>query len=333
MTQTLSDSSIPILVLVAVLMVGLVAVDRLVTARSNAPLTVQVRGDAPDAEPDPAARLTTTQARAALASNDAFQAGRRAYRDGQYSEAATWFEAALNRAPDNPMVLNYLGLTVRRLGRPDAAERYWKTLLATHGPYGAAHLNLGLLYAQQNHVEGAERHYQRALALNPNHARAHFNLGLLYLRTDQRALAASHLQRGAQLGSGSLQAKAHHHHGRALLALGRSEEARGAFHDAIAVQPSYVAPRLKLAAMLPSDSAGLVKKAHWYHEAVTLAPDHDAAQARYAATLSQLNADSVAHAPEGRGTVSGSVSGIAPSHGRPAGLLQAAAASDAPPPD
>ena len=57
MTQTLSDSSIPILFLAAVLVAGLVTADRFVTAHRGTPLTVQVRSETPDAEPARAAQV------------------------------------------------------------------------------------------------------------------------------------------------------------------------------------------------------------------------------------------------------------------------------------
>lgn len=255
----LSNSSIPILLIAVILTVGLAAANHVVTSRSNDGLVVQVTDEASGADtPAPVSnRAATAQARAALSDNGPFQAGRKAYRDGRYDEAAAHFAAAADRAPDNPMVQNYQGLTARRLGREDAAERHWKTVLDTNGPYGAAHLNLGLLYANHDRPEEAAHHYRRALSLNPNHARAHYNFGLLYLQTERPSQAAPHLERASRLGSNSLRAKAAHHHGRALLAIGESGAARAAFREAISVQPDYVDPRMALASSLPRDSAGL----------------------------------------------------------------------------
>jgi len=298
----LSDSSIPILLVAGVLTAGLVTANHVVTSRSNDGLVVQVTSEASGANTSaPAAnRVTTAQARAALSDNVPFQAGRTAYRDGRYDEAAARFAAAADRAPDNPMVQNYQGLTARRLGREDAAERYWKTVLDTNGPYGAAHLNLGLLYTNHERPEEAAHHYRRALALNPNHARAHYNFGLLHLQTERPSQAVSHLERASRLGSNALRAKAAHHHGRALLATGQPEAARAAFREAISVQPDYADPRMALASSLPSDSAGLRERARWYREVMTLAPNHDTARARYAETLRKMGADSLRLPPMAR---------------------------------
>ncbi|MEF8938253.1 MAG: tetratricopeptide repeat protein [Salinivenus sp.] len=291
----LSNSSIPILLIAGLLTAGLVTANHFVTSRSGDGLIVLMADEAPGAEtPDPAAnRVTTAQARAALSGNAPFQVGRKAYRDGRYESAAARFAAAAGRVPDNPMVQNYQGLTARHLDREDAAERYWQTLLDTNGPYGAAHLNLGLLYASQDRLEDAARHYRRALALNPNHARAHYNFGLLYLQTERPSQAASHLERASRLGSTSLRAKATHHNGRALLATGQPRAARAAFREAISVQPDYVEPRMALASSLPHNPAGLRERARWYREVIILAPNSDTARARHAETLRQMGADSL----------------------------------------
>jgi Flp pilus assembly protein TadD len=83
------------------------------------------------------------------------EAGRRAYQEGRFEDAATTFEEAIKADPENPMTYNALGSARVRL-------KQWSV---------------------------AVRHFSRAIELKPDYAAAYFNRGVAYYNTPRYPLA------------------------------------------------------------------------------------------------------------------------------------------------
>lgn len=119
----------------------------------------QLRGE------DFAAAITTFQG--IIEENDALAAvhanlGIALARGGDPEAGRAALERAAELAPQQPVVLNQLGVLYRRAGRfQDAAEAYRKAL-AADPDYADAHVNLGMLCELYIHdLECALQHYRR----------------------------------------------------------------------------------------------------------------------------------------------------------------------------
>lgn len=139
-------------------------------------------------------------------------AGARAYRQGDYAEAAKQFSVALKEAetlgPDPRLgtTLNNLALVYKKQGKFGKAEvlfrqalRVYKTARHAQHPHVASVLiNLATLYGTQDRHPQAERLYQRAIAVaekvlgahHPKTAEGLEHYARLLRKTDREAKAA-----------------------------------------------------------------------------------------------------------------------------------------------
>jgi len=128
---------------------------------------------------------------------------------GQPQRAIQAYEAALEVAPAEPLLLLNLGLARAAQGDlAGAVAAYRQSLQHDPRPY-LAEVNLGNALDQQGDTTGAVAAYRRAIAVDPTAALAYLNLGTHYLRDDQAARARPFLEqalaRDAGLATGHFQ--------------------------------------------------------------------------------------------------------------------------------
>ena len=139
-------------------------------------------------------------------------AAARAAERAQRSEAAGWFEKALEMeqtgAPVAEVIQTYeraielapalagahvnLGTIYFHLRSWDAAERHYQRALEADPEYALAHFNLGNLFDEKGDRGQALGHYLTALRLDPNYADAHYNVALLYQSCGELMRAVRH---------------------------------------------------------------------------------------------------------------------------------------------
>ncbi|VAW84235.1 hypothetical protein MNBD_GAMMA16-1498 [hydrothermal vent metagenome] len=89
------------------------------------------------------------------------------YKKGQYEKAESTFRTVLEIAPDHTIAYNYLGMTLRQLGRFKEAQQSYKNAIAANPAYPHAHLNLGILYdLYMRKPADALIHYEQYQALS-----------------------------------------------------------------------------------------------------------------------------------------------------------------------
>jgi len=101
---------------------------------------------------------------------------------GNYQGALLEFRKSEATNPDDARVYNALGLVNASLGRTDEAEKAYLKALRLKSDYSDVHLNLGVLYANQNRCDEAIPLFDKALE-NPffeTPAKALHNIGLCY---------------------------------------------------------------------------------------------------------------------------------------------------------
>src|SRR5205809_6282798 len=120
--------------------------------------------------------------------------GREAFQEGRYAEARRELESAQRLRPDDPDVLNLLGLVYFKTNAFPEAEVIYRRLANENNNVFILHSNLGLILFKQGKLDEAEHYLLRAVELRPNYAKSHLYLGLLYRQRKKLGLAIDHLR-------------------------------------------------------------------------------------------------------------------------------------------
>ena len=154
---------------------------------------------------------------------------------GRYADAREHLSAALEQLPDNPVLLNNLGITLGVLGENDAAIAQFSTALKYHPGFFEADYNLARLLIKLGRLDEAAVYLNHALQTQPALGPAHFRLGSILLTKGQPDKALEHFSAAARLEAEN--APLELQTGIALTSLGKPESAIPHFRRAIALKP------------------------------------------------------------------------------------------------
>ncbi|MBM3811401.1 MAG: tetratricopeptide repeat protein [Acidimicrobiia bacterium] len=98
--------------------------------------------------------------------------GRQYYRERKYDLAIASFREAVNRKPNDPVLMNNLGYALYRAGQLDAALDWLLKTVKADPKRKEVHGNLGDTYAKLGRNAEARTHYQQYLALYPSSPQA-----------------------------------------------------------------------------------------------------------------------------------------------------------------
>src|SRR5438270_2373390 len=123
-----------------------------------------------------------------------YNRGREAFQETRYAEARRELENAQRLRPDDPAVLDLLGLVYFTTNALPEAEVIYRRLANENTNVFILHSNLGLILFKQGKLDEAEHYLLRAVELRPNYAKSHLYLGLLYRQRKKLGLAMDHLR-------------------------------------------------------------------------------------------------------------------------------------------
>src|ERR1700726_823576 len=174
---------------------------------------------------------------------------------GQFAEAITNLQAALQKRPNDPDLLYYLGRASGLLSKQSI-----DTLLAAYPDSPRAHQAMGENYFVLRRMPEAEKEYCDALRLRPDLPEAHLELGEVYAGAFQWAKAEEEFRAQAKLQPGN--AEAVYRLGAALLEQGKMHEARAELLRANRLMPDMPETLYSLgkAAALEGDAAAAEKE-------------------------------------------------------------------------
>lgn len=109
-----------------------------------------------------------------------FAQGNVAYQQGDLSQAAASFEAALSIDPDHLGSLTNLGVVYYQQGRLDDAALQFQTGLEVEPRDAQLYYLLGATRLQQNRLDDAETNFLKARELQPDLPEVYYGLGALY---------------------------------------------------------------------------------------------------------------------------------------------------------
>lgn len=100
----------------------------------------------------------------------------------RYGDAINAYEKALAISPKDDMVLYNLGITYRKLGKPEKAIEVWKRATELNPREPKPLMAIADYYYRNNYLDMASDEYQKILRRWPDLQEAHFNLGAIYYK-------------------------------------------------------------------------------------------------------------------------------------------------------
>jgi len=149
---------------------------------------------------------------------------------GQFAEAIQNLQAALQKRPNDPDLLYYLGRASGLLSKQSI-----DTLLAVSPNEARAHQAMAENYFVLRQMNEAEKEYEQALKSRPDTPNLHLELGQVYAMTSRWPQAEEQFRGEAKLQPGN--AEAAYRLGDALLQQGKAHEARVELERSDKLQP------------------------------------------------------------------------------------------------
>jgi tetratricopeptide (TPR) repeat protein len=150
--------------------------------------------------------------------------------NGQFAEAITNLQTALQKQPNDPDLLYYLGRASGLLSKQSI-----DTLLAAYPDSARAHQSMAENYFVLRQMPEAEKLYQQALQSRPDTPNLHLELGQVFAMTSRWPQAEEQFRAECKLQPGN--AEAAYRLGDALLHEGKTNDARGELERADKLQP------------------------------------------------------------------------------------------------
>lgn len=127
--------------------------------------------------------------------------GQRQMAAGEYAQAVETFKALQAQSPQDPRVLNELGLAYAKQEKNQEAEQAYQKALKLDPAFPEAHFNLGTVYLRQMGLAEAEAEFRLALKNRPDYVKAYNNLGLALMEMGKFDEAEQNFKKAIELDS------------------------------------------------------------------------------------------------------------------------------------
>jgi Tfp pilus assembly protein PilF len=120
---------------------------------------------------------------------------------GQYAEAASYYERAINAAPNSAVPYYLAADALLKQPEVDAprVEKYLARAVELEPDFASAHLSLAKLYVRGERWPEAAAAFERVTRLDPDSSEAHYQLGRVYVRLKRGSEAQRELDKFKQL--------------------------------------------------------------------------------------------------------------------------------------
>ena len=203
-------------------------------------LVLRLKGDLEGAEPLLRQSIESEPRRAEFRTN----LGNLLRAAGRLTDAEQQYRTALTIEPTSRPARLALARLLIEGSVPAAAEQEARVLVERDPRDADAWVVVGAAQRALGHPEEAEASYRRALAVRPDFALARHNLGALLGQAHRAEESLAELDRAAALGIAGREL--HFNRGRALMELGRFDEADAALASAVGVAPENVESQVLL---------------------------------------------------------------------------------------
>lgn len=275
MSRLVVDRLWPMLLGLAALLAGALALQGWAGRRGNEAVRIVIRDEstAGDEDEDGGTGSDDLAADGAVLS-ELHERARLAARRAQFKEAIKLYAEALAKSPRSPALQGELGHWLMVSGDAKKALPYLERADKLRPSVRSA-LRLGRAREKLGDRAGAERDLRRALALRPSHRATRIALGNLLRKKGENAEAISLLEAATGAGSNEERARALVALGAAYLEAGRRADAEKVFERAVQYAPARAEVRLSIArAWLATDGKENVERARQIiQRTAALAPD------------------------------------------------------------
>lgn len=176
------------------------------------------------------------EARSALMDEESWREGRKELAAGKLADAWDKFQKLLERYPEEPQLLQVMGLAALRRGEREAALAHVRKAVALAPDDAEALTLLGWLDMEvAGDVETAIESYRKVAALKPDVPEAHNNLGVALKRKGDLEQAVASFSRALELKPDFAQAAGNR--GWAYVDQGKWQAAKADFKKSLALQP------------------------------------------------------------------------------------------------
>jgi tetratricopeptide (TPR) repeat protein len=117
---------------------------------------------------------------------------------GRFDESVKECRKYLQMVPNDPNVLNTLGIALAKQGKSEAVK-YFNEALRVKPDFVDAHVNIGYILVFQGKLDEAIVHLAEALRINPNSAEAHYYLGQALMQMRKNNEAITHFEEALRL--------------------------------------------------------------------------------------------------------------------------------------
>jgi tetratricopeptide (TPR) repeat protein len=155
---------------------------------------------------------------------------------GQFDQAITEFQTAIQLDPDGAKAHYNLGLAYQKQDKLDEAAAAYQEAIQLDPDLDEVHNNLGLVYDTQGKPEQAVAEYQEAIRIDPDDDTAHYNLALFYYRQGQLDQAIAEYKEAVRVNPDNTDA--YYNMGRAYYEQDKLDEAIVAWKESIRIEPA-----------------------------------------------------------------------------------------------
>ncbi len=202
----------------------------------------QGANEVPDAR-KPAESDFDTEKEPSISVATRYAAGQLAESQNNPANAMRQYEEALRLKPDHVPSLYRLGVVAAQVKQyPQAIETWKRYVKATHESAGG-YANLGFCHELAGDFQAAESAYQKGIAKEAKNQPCRVNYGLMLARQDRVTDAINHLRTVLTPAEVSYNLGSIHEQ------LGRKEQARALYQQALALDPDFDDARQRLAAV------------------------------------------------------------------------------------
>jgi Flp pilus assembly protein TadD len=157
---------------------------------------------------------------------------------GRLDDADAVCQRILGQQPRNGDVLNLLGATAGRRGRPDVATKWFRKAVQSNKRSPIYHCNLAMSLHALGEMRDAEKHYRDAIALDRDYAEPLNGLGGVLAATGRHGEAEACCRRVVKLQPNN--PRAHANLAGVLIGAKKATEAETSARRALELKPDYV---------------------------------------------------------------------------------------------
>ena len=186
-------------------------------------------------------------------------------------EAIRFFSVAVALRPQSPAAHLNLGVAFAQNGRLEEAIGQYLEAVHLEQDFAMAHCSLGNALYHKGRLDDAIAEYQQAIRIKKDYADAHCNLGVVLKKSGQLDDAITEYQEAIRIKRDF--AAAHHNLANGLMLKGRLDEAITEYREAIRIKKDYAEAHYELANGL-KEKGRLEEAITEYQEAISIKPDY-----------------------------------------------------------